>query len=725
MADRISADAPLTPDDDLDPVDVDLDEDEPKLDDKLVVELDDGSVEINLGSPITETKSDTFDENLALKLPESVLSQMADELLRGIDNDNSSRSEWLADRATGIQLLGLRLESGSSGDAAPVMGQSKVRHPLLLEAAVRFQAQASAELLPADGPVKVRNDDPLEQAGELADCLERELNHYLTAVETDYVPDTDGMLFRLGVDGSAFKKVYHDPLKERPVSITVDAVDLIISNGASSLEQAGRVTNQTRMRPSVVKRMQLAGEYRDIVLGDPGHPEKTSAESAAEDIGGIEVNTSPEAADRDRLIYECYCEYDLGSHEKRSTSKVQKSGLPLPYVATIDKESRQILSIRRNWKPNDKKFIPKVYFVHYCYMRGYGFYGIGLAHLLGNTTNALTATWREFIDAGMFANFPGFLYAKGISRQNTMELRVPPGGGVAIDLPSGQAIGNSVMPLPYKSPDASFVAFVENIAETGARLGGIAEITVGEGRQDAPVGTTLALIEQATKPMMAVHKRLHAAQAREFQLLVERFRETPEALWAFSPSPTMAWTAEILKKALADYKIVPQSDPNTASHLQRVLRAQALYQLAKDDPESFDKTAVQTAVMKAIGFAMPAEFLAKAPASPPPPDPKAQADAVEAQSDLINAQTQSAKLDFDKQTSAQEFASADAERKTKETIADKQLQREGMIEHARMVEERNENANKRDFDINKQARDHAHNLHREVLSNSLTPPVTK
>ena len=471
----------------------------------LSIEHGDGSVTVSIdGSPLESAASrgprGWFD-NLVDDIEAVELSRIADDLVRSIEADIDSRKDWVEDRANGVRLLGLKLDIpglGGSADGAPVEGISRVRHPLLLEAVLRFQANARAELLPTDGPVKIRNDDNDATAAEdrLADALERDLNHYLTVTASEYYPDTDRMLLMLGFGGTQFKKVYYCPLRNRPVSETVDANDLIVNNTATDLANAKRITHRVYMKPSTVKRLQILGVYQDINLSTPSAAKTNSLDQEKKDVEGISVDAHrPE--DRDREIYECYCELDILGFEHKHKGK--PSGLEIPYRVTIDVSSKNILSITRNYD-KDQSELPeaKETFVKYTFIPGFGFYDIGLLHILGNTTNAITAAWRELLDAGMYANFPGFLMSDVGARQNTNIFRVPPGGGALVKT-GGLPINQAIMPLPYKDPSPALMSLVENIAQTGQRLGGVSEMQTGEGRPDAPVGTTLAMIEQAAK----------------------------------------------------------------------------------------------------------------------------------------------------------------------------------------------------------------------------------
>ncbi len=700
---------------DLDALDVDLgDEVEPDAAQGAELELADGSVVVRIGPPKSTAKGNKFADNLADKLDEASLGHIADVLLRGIEADDDSRREWLETRAEGIKLLGLKIEAmrSAAGDgASPVEGMSQYRDTMLLEAVLRFQANALAELYPADGPVKVRNDDPNATTDEddLADMLERDLNHFLTATDKDYIPDSDRALFRIGLDGCNFKKVYHDPIKRHPRSLSVNAEDLIVNNDEVSIGGAGRVTHRSFMRPSTLKRMQILGEYRDVPLGDPGYQTKNAVDEMVEDITGVRTGDQFEAKDRRYEILECYCELEIDGLKAG-----EPDGLEVPYIVTLEKESKQVLAIKRNWDEDDPLCLPKTYFVQYPYIRGLGFYGLGLSHLLGNTTNAVTAAKREFIDAGMFANFPGFLYSKSAGRQNSNEFRIPPGGGAPIET-GGLPISQAVMPLPYKEPGPVFVQFIEQVQADGARLGGTSEVQVGEGRQDAPVGTTLALIEQAIKPMMAVHKRLHQAQAEEFSLLVERFREDPEAFWRFNRTPATQWDKERFIQAVSDYAIVPQADPNTASHLQRVMRNAALYQMVSADPQSYDLPFVRKLILRGIGFGQPDALLAKTVA-PPPPDPKAQAAMISAQAALMDAQNKASDLQFKQRNAAVEDDNRDKDRRAKVSVAQMGLQKEAMIDEARIRLDAHKHAVGVVSDHAKQAQDHVHDVRMAALN---------
>lgn len=371
--------------------------------------------------------------------------------------------------------------------------------------------------------------------------------------------------------------------------------------------------------------MQILGVYKDIPLHTPSQPTLDSLQREEKSQQGL----SPEAGspeDRDREIYECYCELDIRGFEHTHNGKI--TGLEIPYRVTIDASSKEILSIVRNYK-EDCQILPeaKKVFTKYTFVPGVGFYDIGLLHILGNTTNAITAAWRELLDAGMYSNFPGFLMADTGARQNTNIFRVPPGGGALVKT-GGMPISQAIMPLPYQPPSQALMMLVDNMAQTGQRIGGTSEQQVGEGKMEAPVGTTLAMIEQATKVMNAVHKRLHAAQAEEFKLLCDVFREHPDSFWQRGCRSNTQWDEYTFNTALDNCELVPQADPNTSSQAQRMMKVMALKELAAANPTMYDPIAIDTAALQAMGWSNPQQFFApqSAQQKPPPEMQKAMAE---------------------------------------------------------------------------------------------------
>lgn len=555
----------------------------------------DGSITVDL-LPQKKPIDSKFGDNLAEYLEDGVLRGIANDLIDAIEEDEQDRSEWLTQRADGMDLLALKVEKPSTGNvgssSTAVPGQSSVRDPILLEAVLRFQANAYGELCPSGGPCKAVNfGEATADSDKLAEELEKDFNYYLTTVAKEFQPDTRRMLFWTGYASGMFKKVYKCPLRRRPVSESVDGADLIIPSSVTDLHNAGRITHQIDMRQSVMRRMQLLGVYRDVPLTQPT-PEANALQAKEAAIAGLRALPQRDE-DQPYTVLECYCELDLPGFEH--TEDGEPSGLPLPYRVTMDKDSRTILEIRRNWREDDPDYIAKIPFVAYPYASGISIYGSGLLHIMGNVTQALTMMMRETIDAGMFANFPGGLIASGMTRQKTNEIRVPPGALAPIDVPAGQKLSDAIMPLPYKDVTPGIIKLMEMMREVGNRVGGSAEVPVGEGVQNAPVGTTLAMIEQATKIEGGVHKALHAAQAEELQLLKELFKDDPEALWRGNRRPAMGSSRAVrLKKfqrALEDCEIVPASDPNVPSRIHRLAKASALKQLTAGNP-AYDQVAV-------------------------------------------------------------------------------------------------------------------------------------
>lgn len=645
----------------------------------IKIEHADGSVTISVnGKPIREAVSDSpkgWYENIAEKINDADLNALAQDLIRGIDDDKRSREDWIQQQAEGIKLLGLTLESvpSASGDSGgAVEGTSKVRHPLLLEACLRFQANARSELLPTDGPVKIRDDNNNGNIADdqLAEALEKDFNHYLTKVAREYYPDTDRMLLKLGFGGMMFKKVYYCPMRQRPVSETVTASDLIVNDSATDLHSAKRVTHRIDMTPSLLKRMQLLGIYRDVVLGTPLPPQVDALKQAQnEQEGKAAGGARPE--DRDHEIYECYCEADIPGFEHKWKGKV--SGLEVPWRVTIDVSSKQILSIVRNYPQTQGNELPEKRrtFVKYTFVPGFGFNDIGLLHILGNTTNAMTAAWRELLDLGMFANFPGFVYSKQGGRQNTTQFRIPPGGGQGFDT-QGMPINQAIMPLPYNMQHApALMTLIDNMAQTGQRVGGTSEMMVGEGSSQMPVGTVLAMIEQAQQLVNSVHKRLHTAQAEEFELLAQCFRENPDSFWQCNKKPAKQWDQETFLKALEDCNLVPQADPNTASHTQRIVKVGVLKLMQQASPTLYDPIAVERLALQTLGIANPEQLLAP-PSAMSKPSPEVEQAKAELAIKKQTADAATLKAQTEAQATTQKTGLAAGEFQLKQQIAEQE-----------------------------------------------------
>ena len=599
---------------------------------------EDGSVTVNDPPPSKKkTASSNHDANLALDIDEVDLDIIAGDLLQAIEEDLRSRKDWEDTFNKGIDLLGLKIEAPSSDISGGGGNISKAKDPLLLEAVLRYQSNFNAEMLPANGPVKVRDDkvqappepgtaggiSPVSPAGAadvpgmghnggpplnapppeggafasappqapmggsapppdaapdkwtrsmLAEAFQKNFNYYLTVVDKVYYPDTDRMSFSQALGGCAFKKIYQDPIEDRPVSRFVMANHLIVNNGASSLHNAKRITHAIpNMSFVMLKQMMEVGAYREIELAQPISTPDPVDQKISEVQGTAPRVDRPE--DADYTIYECYCYLNLPGFE-------HKKDLPLPYRVSIEKDSRKVLEIRRNWKKADKLFRPRRRFVKYPLFPGLGFYDYGFVHILGNTTRVLSAIESLMVDQGMFANFPGGVIDKLAARQETNQIRPGPGGFKPIDT-GGRPIQQVLMPFPYKDVSANLMALAKGIQDGGRKLASISELPLGEGRADVPVGTVIALIEQNTKLLSAVHKRNHAAQQEEFELLKELFAEDPETLTRVLKDPEHKWTDA---EEFEDIDLTPASDPNVSSHIMRIMKAQAVLTMMQQAP---------------------------------------------------------------------------------------------------------------------------------------------
>lgn len=552
-------------------------------DGSLMVPGDDGGVIVHLNPPRAD-QADVDDPakfyaNLVDKIGEGELMVIANELHEAISADDQSRAEWLANRAAGMDLLGLKMEDPKNSDgASAVDGQSVVTNPLLLDGVLRGWANAQAELLPAKGPCKIADysDLPTAQKDELGEALQRDMNYYLTTIATEFGPQTSHMLlWGCYFGGSGFKKVYTHPLKQRPYSESVSPEHLIVSDAMKDFDACERITHQISMRQSVMKRYQFKGIYRDIVLAPPiGGTNQVDEEIAA--TQGVALRKErPE--DMPYTLWETQCELDM---DQFAPAPYKGKGVPLPYLVTMDKDSMTILSIRRDWKPEDEDCARKKMYVKYPYVPGPGFYGTGLLNILGNSSAAMTAAWRIALDAGMFANFPAGLIDKLTGRQVTSNFRLSPGEWQPIET-GGRDINKVVAQLPYKDVTTGLMAMMDKITEQSKAVGGAPDIPVGEGVQNVPVGTMLAHIEQATKVMAAAHKGQHAALDEELSLYADLFRENPESFWKGNKTRTAKeyWTVQKLLQALDERTLVPKSDPNVPSHIHRVMKAVALVEL--------------------------------------------------------------------------------------------------------------------------------------------------
>jgi hypothetical protein len=628
-----------------------------------------------------DDSGDKFYDNLADDIGASRLSLIANDLHDQIAADDRSRGNHLEIRARGLGLLGLELKEprATVGDtSAAVEGQSTVTNPLLLEACLKGWANAQAELLPSDGPVKVANKDDkaIEAEDNLADAFERDINHYLTKTATEYYPDTSHMLlWGTYFGGSGFKKIYRCPMKRRPVSESVDEKDLIVSDTTKDLRSCARITHQIPMRPSVMKRMELAGFYRKGPATTPAPPQVNAVDAKIAGIQGTDPTpqqSRPE--DQPYTIWESQCELDIPEY---ATGKFKGEGIPLPYLVTMDKESREIKAIRRDWKENDDDCQRRRMYVKYPYVPGPGFYGTGLLNILGNASSALTAAWRLALDSAMFATFPSFLIAKLGGRQNTSDFRVGPGTGVPIET-NNQPIANIISPMPYKDVGPGMLALIDKVQQQTAALSAAGDIPTAEGVVNVPVGTMLAQIEQATKVESAAHKGMHQAQAEEIELIVDLFRENPEDFWKSNKiCPKDYWNEQKFEQALANCNLEPASDPNTPSHIHRVAKGVALSQLIAIPQFSaiMDARGTLNTILDVIRQD-PTNIVAapQAPA-PAPPDPQM----IAAQAKLTQAQTGQQKAATDAQTSAAELDIKRQQLAAEQNIASVDLAKELVI----------------------------------------------
>lgn len=664
----------------------------------------DGGVVIQFGAAKPKAEDDGEDKwyaNLAKVMDGTKLGVIANDLIDAIQADDNSRGQYLAVRARGLDLMGLKLEEPKStvGDSsASVDGMSSVTNPLLCEAVIKGWANARAELLPAEGPAKIEVEgDETQLEDDLAEALERDFNYFLTKTATEYYPDTSYMLlWGTYFGGSGFKKVYRCPMRRRPVSESVDAKDLIVSDTTKDLRSCGRITHQIMMRPSVMKRMKMLGVYRDVGLTQPS-PQPNVVDAK---IAGIQ-GTSPTVErpeDQPYTVWECQCELDLADY---APSKFADQGIPIPYLVTIDKDSREILALRRDWKEDDDECERERMYVKYPYVPGPGFYGTGMLNIIGNLSAAMTAVDRLCLDAGMFASFPAGLISKLAGRQNTSNFRVGPGEFAPVET-NGMPISQVVMGMPYKDPTPGLMAMRDKIVAQAKELMGAADIPTSEGLANIPVGTMLAQIEQATKVMAAAHKDMHQAQAEEFDLIIGLFRGHPEDFWRGNKKcPPDYWSEQKLMMALDNCHLVPRSDPNTPSHLHRIMKAVAWVQIIA--VPQFQPFLNFKEILLRIVRAMKDDPTGVVidppqPAGAPPPDPVA---AATAQAKLTDANTKAQKVQVDAAKAATDAQVKGAELAQETNIEKLRLQREEVIH--------------RD-DAAKDARDHALKVRQQGLA---------
>ena len=543
------------------------------------VTLDDGSMEITI-TPGKEM-DDEFNANLAEELDEGTLTELSGDLIGEYDSDISSRKDWLTTYVDGLELLGLKVEDRTE----PWAGACNVYHPLMTEALVKFQAETMMETFPAAGPVKTQIIG--KQTKEKEDAAERvkdDMNYQLTDMMPEYRPEHERMLWGLGLAGNAFKKVYYDPSFERQVAMYVPAEDIVVPYGASNLETAERVTHVMRKTKNELRKLQVAGFYRDVDLGEPFLDIDEAEKKIAEKLG-----FNPTEDDRYKI---------LEMHVLRDIPELGDSedGIALPYVITIEKGTGTILSIRRNWNPEDKKQLKRQHFVHYGYIPGFGFYCFGLIHLIGAFAKSGTMILRQLVDAGTLSNLPGGMKSRGL-RIKGDDTPIAPGEWRDVDVPSG-AIRDNILPLPYKEPSQVLNQLMNQIIEEGRRFASAADMKVSDMSANSPVGTTLAILERTLKVMSAVQARIHYAMKQEFKLLAGIIRD-------YTP-PEYNYEPEIgdRRAKQSDYdccEVIPVSDPNAATMSQKVVQYQAVMQMAQANPQIYDQVELNRQMLEVLG----------------------------------------------------------------------------------------------------------------------------
>ena len=564
---------------------------------------------------VPETIQIPFDSNLVDFLDKSDLGKLASDVLESIDSDKESRSEWEKTYVDGLKYLGMKFDETRS---QPFQGSSGVIHPILAESVTQFQAQAYKELLPAQGPVKTeivgaRTPEIEMQSQRVANFM----NFYIMNVMQEYDPELDMLLFYLPIAGSAFKKVYYDQSMSRAVSKFIAPEDLIVPYEASDILSAERVTHVIRMSKNEIRKQQLSGFYADIELkGDAYTVNRSDIE---EEIDEIEGQSPSYSENRDRTVYEVHTILDLPGYEDVD-AEGKETGLKLPYIVTIDEQSQQVLSIRRNYTEQDVTKQKINYFVQYKFLPGLGFYGLGLSHMIGGLAKASTSILRQLIDAGTIANLPSGFKARGMRIRDEDE-PLQPGEFRDIDT-TGGSLKENLIPLPVKEPSNVLMQLLGMLIDSGKRFASIADTNVGDVNQAMPVGTTVALLERGTKVMSAIHKRLHYAQRIEFQLLAKVFSEYLPPMY---PYQALGGAQEV-KQTDFDGRVdvIPVSDPNIFSQSQRITMAQELMQLVQSNPEIHGPKGIYEAYRRmysALGIDNVDSLLQPPPPPPPPPAP--------------------------------------------------------------------------------------------------------
>ena len=572
-----------------------------------IIQEDDGGVTIDFDPSDNRGLNDDFYANLAEEMPDRELSAIASDLLEQFDSNKAGRQDWEETYANGLELLGFNYEEREQ----PFRGASGVTHPLLAEAATQFQAQAFNELLPATGPVKTLSLGKETRAKkDQATRVQQFMNYYITNVMEDYTPDMDQMLFYLPLAGSTFKKVYYDETMGRAVSKFIPAENLVVPYETSDLDTCPNITQVVRMSLNDLLKKQYAGQYLDIdVL--PGQSDLDSVKREINYVDGME----PSQVDYDCTLLEVHADLEIEGYEELD-DEGEPTGIKVPYLITISQDNGQILAIRRNYKEDDELKKKIQYFVHYKFLPGFGFYGLGLIHTIGGLSRTATSALRQLIDAGTLANLPAGFKARGLRIRDDDE-PLQPGEFRDVDAPGG-AIRDSLMPLPFKGPDQTLYQLLGFVVQAGQRFATITDMKVGDGNQQAAVGTTIAMLEQGSRVMSAVHKRLHYAMRIEFKILA---RVMGESLPAEYPYAVVGEDASVMAEDFDDrVDIIPVSNPNVFSQAQRIALAQSKLQLATAAPELHNMHEVYRDMYEALGVT-DLDRIMKASPDPRPTDP--------------------------------------------------------------------------------------------------------
>ena len=529
---------------------------------------------------------DEFNANLAEEIEEDDLEKLADDLLSDYEGDISARKDWLDTYVDGLELLGLKLEDRSE----PWEGACNVFHPLMTETLVKFQAETMTETFPAAGPVKTQIIGEITEAKEeAAKRVQDDMNYQLTQKMVEYRPEHERMLWGLGLAGNAFKKVYYDPSLERQVSMYIPAEDLVVPYGASSLETAERVTHVMRKTQNELRKLQVAGFYRDVDLGEPTHDLEEVEKKIAEKMG---FNATTD--DRFKVL-EMHVDLDLEGYEDKD-KKGKPTGIALPYVVTIERSTQTILAIRRNWNPDDDTKQKRQHFVHYGYVPGFGFYCFGLIHLIGAFAKSGTMILRQLVDAGTLSNLPGGFKSRGL-RIKGDDTPIAPAEFRDVDVPSG-TIRDNIMALPYKEPSQVLNQLMNQIVDEGRRFASAADLKVSDMSANAPVGTTLAILERTLKVMSAVQARIHYAMKQEFKLLKGIIRDFTDDEYSYTPDDGKP---QVKQQDYDTVEVIPVSDPNAATMSQKVVQYQAVMQLAQANPNIYDMVELNKQMLEVLG----------------------------------------------------------------------------------------------------------------------------